>query len=44
MPIPVSPSDFRFETDEQSVEYLGQTVEAMMKSFGITRGRGDRSD
>ena len=37
MPIPVSPSDFRFETDEQSVEYLRQAVEAMMKSFGITR-------
>jgi hypothetical protein len=37
MPIPASPSDFRFETDEQSVEYLRKAVEAMMKSFGVTR-------
>jgi hypothetical protein len=37
MPIPVSPSDFRFETDEQSVAYLRQVVEAMMKLFGIAR-------
>jgi hypothetical protein len=37
MPIPVSPSDFRFETDEQSVTYLWQVVEAMMKSFGVAR-------
>ncbi len=37
MPIPVTASDFRFATDEESVAYLRDIVETMMRSFGITR-------
>ena len=37
MPIPVTGSDFRFVTDDESVAYLREIVEAMMRSFGITR-------
>lgn len=35
--IPVAPSDFCFATDEESLDYLRNIVEEMMRRFGITR-------
>ena len=35
--IPVAPSDFCFTTDEESLAYLREIVEDMMRRFGINR-------
>src|ERR1700737_1101037 len=34
--IPVTASDFVFETDQESLEYLRLIIESMMRTFGTT--------